>query len=155
MKEQAYVIGLDYGSDSVRAVLLNTSNGKEEATSVHYYQRWKSLQYCKPNQNQFRQHPLDHIEGLENTIKGVLSASSINPALVKGITIDTTGSSPIPIAEDGEALVFKKGFEENPNAMMVLWKDHTALAEADEINHLSRTWGGVDYLKYEGGIYSS
>lgn len=155
MKEQAYVIGLDYGSDSVRAVLLNTSNGKEDATSVHYYQRWKSLQYCKPNQNQFRQHPLDHIEGLENTIKGVLSASSINPALVKGITIDTTGSSPIPIAEDGEALVFKKGFEENPNAMMVLWKDHTALAEADEINHLSRTWGGVDYLKYEGGIYSS
>lgn len=155
MKEQAYVIGLDYGSDSVRAVLLNTSNGKEEATSVNYYQRWKSLQYCKPNQNQFRQHPLDHIEGLENTIKGVLSSSSINPALVKGITIDTTGSSPIPIAEDGEALVFKKGFEENPNAMMVLWKDHTALAEADEINHLSRTWGGVDYLKYEGGIYSS
>ncbi len=155
MKEQGYVIGLDYGTDSVRAVLLNASTGKEEATSVHYYQRWKTLKYCKPIDNQFRQHPLDHIEGLENTIKGVVTSSEINPKQVKGITIDTTGSSPIPIAEDGEALVFKKGFEENPNAMMVLWKDHTALAEADEINHLSKTWGGVDYLKYEGGIYSS
>lgn len=155
MKEQAYVIGLDYGTDSVRAVLVNAKNGKEEATSVHYYQRWKSLKYCKPIENQFRQHPLDHIEGLEQTILGVLKTSKIDPQLVRGITIDTTGSSPIPITKDGEALVFKKGFEENPNAMMVLWKDHTAIAEAEEINQLSKSWGGIDYLKYEGGIYSS
>ena len=123
----AYVIGLDYGTDSVRAVLLNTTTGKEEATSVHFYKRWSTHAFCDPIQNQFRQHPSDHIEGLENTIKAVLKTSEINPSLVRGITVDTTGSSPLPMADDGEALAFKKEFENNPNAMMVLWKDHTAL----------------------------
>lgn len=151
----AYVIGLDYGTDSVRAVLLNTTTGMEEATSVHFYKRWSTHAFCDPIQNQFRQHPSDHIEGLENTIKAVLKTSEINPSLVRGITVDTTGSSPLPMADDGEALAFKKEFENNPNAMMVLWKDHTALEEAEEINRLSKSWGGVDYLKYEGGIYSS
>jgi L-ribulokinase len=61
-----YVIGLDYGTDSVRAVLIDTENGAELATSVSYYQRWKEGKFCKPEENQFRQHPLDHIEGLEN-----------------------------------------------------------------------------------------
>jgi L-ribulokinase len=60
-----YVIGLDYGTDSVRAVLIDTENGAELATSVSYYQRWKEGKFCKPEENQFRQHPLDHIEGLE------------------------------------------------------------------------------------------
>lgn len=155
MKNQQFVIGLDYGTDSVRAVLLNAINGEELAHSVHYYERWKSLKYCNPNRNQFRQHPSDHIEGLERTIKSVLAISQIIPNQVKGITIDTTGSSPIPITRDGEALVFKKGFENNPNAMMILWKDHTAIEEADEINDLCKTWGGENYLKYSGGIYSS
>lgn len=155
MKNQQFVIGLDYGTDSVRAVLLNAINGEELAHSVHYYERWKSLKYCNPNRNQFRQHPSDHIEGLERTIKSVLAISQIIPNQVKGITIDTTGSSPIPITRDGEALVFKKGFENNPNAMMILWKDHTAIEEADEINDLCKTWGGENYLKYSGGVYSS
>lgn len=155
MKNQQFVIGLDYGTDSVRAVLLNAINGEELAHSVHYYERWKSLKYCNPNRNQFRQHPSDHIEGLERTIKSVLAISQIIPNQVKGITIDTTGSSPIPITRDGEALVFKKGFENNPNAMMILWKDHTAIEEAHEINDLCKTWGGENYLKYSGGIYSS
>jgi len=152
---EAYVIGLDYGTDSVRSVMLNTANGNEVATSVHYYQRWKTGAYCNPNANQFRQHPQDHIEGLEKTIQGVMKIANVPPHTVKGIAIDTTGSSPLPLAEDGEALAFKKGFKENPNAMMVLWKDHTAIAAAEEINALTRNWGGTDYLKYEGGIYSS
>ena len=152
---EAYVIGLDYGTDSVRAVLLDTVSGKQIATAVHYYTRWKSLAYCIPIENQFRQHPLDHIEGLERTVKEVVKKAEVPAAAIKGITIDTTGSSPLPLAEDGEALAFKKGFEENPNAQMILWKDHTAIQEAEEINALSKNWGGVDYLKYEGGIYSS
>lgn len=152
---EAYVIGLDYGTDSVRAVLLDTVSGKQIATAVHYYTRWKSLAYCIPIENQFRQHPLDHIEGLERTVKEVVKEAEVPAAAIKGITIDTTGSSPLPLAEDGEALAFKKGFEENPNAQMILWKDHTAIQEAEEINALSKSWGGVDYLKYEGGIYSS
>lgn len=155
MNNKQFVIGLDYGTDSVRAILLDALNGEELAHSVHSYERWKTLKYCNPNRNQFRQHPLDHIEGLERTIKDVLEISQINSNQVKGITIDTTGSSPIPISQDGEALVFKKGFENNPNAMMILWKDHTAIKEALEINNLCKTWGGDNYLKYSGGVYSS
>ncbi|MFD2827442.1 ribulokinase [Leeuwenhoekiella polynyae] len=153
MKE--YVIGLDYGSDSVRAVLIDAANGQEIEAEVSYYQRWKKGLFCNPSENRFRQHPLDHLEGLENTIKAVVSRSGVPAASVKGICIDTTGSSPIPVNAAGIPLSLTEGFEENPNAMMVLWKDHTAIAEANEINELARNWGGEDFTKYEGGIYSS
>ncbi|NDV16363.1 ribulokinase [Muricauda sp. TY007] len=150
-----YVIGLDYGSDSVRAVMIDAQNGAELASEVFWYPRWKAQKYCKPAINQFRQHPLDHIEGLEHTISSVMEQSGVPPETVKGICIDTTGSSPMPVTEDGTALACVEGFQENPNAMMVLWKDHTAVKEANEINELARNWGGEDYTKYEGGIYSS
>lgn len=150
-----YVIGLDYGSDSVRAVLIDANNGSELASSVHWYQRWKAGKYCEPGINQFRQHLLDHIEGLEKTIKTVVQTSGVAAAEVKGICVDTTGSSPLPVTKDGTPLCLVPGFEENPNAMMVLWKDHTAIGEAEEINELARSWGGEDFTKYEGGIYSS
>ena len=150
-----YVIGLDYGTDSVRAVLIDSENGKEIASEVHWYQRWKKGMYCDPSSNRFRQHPLDHIEGLERTISGVVTKSKIEPSTIKAICIDTTGSSPVPIAKNGTPLAMINGFEDNPNAMMVLWKDHTAIAEADKINELAITWGGEDYTKFVGGIYSS
>ncbi|MEO8252887.1 MAG: ribulokinase [Flavobacterium sp.] len=150
-----YVIGLDYGSDSVRAVLIDTENGHELASDVCHYKRWKNKQYCNPSINQFRQHPLDHIEGLESTIKNIVTTSKIDPSLIKSICIDTTGSSPVPVAEDGTPLALKPEFAENPNAMMVLWKDHTAINEANEINELAASWGGENFTKYEGGIYSS
>lgn len=150
-----YVIGLDYGSDSVRAVLVNTLNGKTLAEDVFWYPRWKAGKYCNPVSNQFRQHPSDHLEGLESTIKNVIAKSGISTLEIKAICVDTTGSSPMPVDENGQSLALKPEFAENPNAMMVIWKDHTAIAEADEINHVARTWGGEDYTKYEGGIYSS
>ncbi|PKB16481.1 ribulokinase [Flavobacterium sp. 5] len=150
-----YVIGLDYGSDSVRAVLIDTENGQELSSSVCNYKRWANKEYCNASINQFRQHPLDHIEGLETTIKYVVENSKIDPSLIRSICIDTTGSSPIPVAADGTPLALVKGFEHNPNAMMVLWKDHTAINEANEINELAANWGGEDFTKYEGGIYSS
>ena len=150
-----YVIGLDYGSDSVRAVLIDTENGQELASDVCHYKRWKNKQYCNPSINQFRQHPLDHIEGLESTIKNIVTASKVDPSLIKSICIDTTGSSPVPVTQDGTPLALTAEFAENPNAMMVLWKDHTAINEANEINELAATWGGEDFTKYEGGIYSS
>jgi L-ribulokinase len=150
-----YVIGLDYGTDSVRAVLVDTANGDCLGSHVFLYPRWKAGRFCDPLSNRFRQHPLDHLEGLEATIKGVLAESKINKSDVKGICVDTTGSSPMPVDAQGQSLAMQPEFAENPNAMMVLWKDHTAIDEADEINQISRTWGGEDYTKYEGGIYSS
>lgn len=150
-----YVIGLDYGSDSVRAVLIDTNNGAELASSVHLYKRWADKKFCNASENRFRQHPLDHVEGLENTIKEVVKKSAIAVSSIKGICIDTTGSSPVPVTKEGTPLAFTKGFEENPNAMMVLWKDHTAIEEANEINALATSWGGENFTKYEGGIYSS
>jgi L-ribulokinase len=153
--EDKYVIGLDYGTDSVRAVLVNTKNGESVASHVFWYPRWKAGKFCNPLENQFRQHPLDHLEGLEASIKGVMEKSQVSASQVKAICVDTTGSSPLPVDAKGQCLAMNPAFAENPNAMMVLWKDHTAIKEADEINHISRTWGGEDYTKYEGGIYSS
>jgi L-ribulokinase len=150
-----YVIGLDYGTDSVRAMLIDTDNGNELSSNVCQYKRWKNKEFCDASINQFRQHPLDHIEGLESTIKSVVFNSKIDPSQIRGICIDTTGSSPIPISADGIPLALTKGFENNPNAMMVLWKDHTGIKEANEINELATNWGGEDFTKYEGGIYSS
>ncbi|MFC4871075.1 ribulokinase [Negadavirga shengliensis] len=150
-----YVIGVDFGTDSVRAILVNTSNGETLSGEVFPYPRWKAGKYCLPIKNQFRQHPLDHLEGLEHTIKKVVAGSGIPPEQIKGICVDTTGSSPMAVAKDGTPLALLPEFADNPNAMMVLWKDHTAIQEAEEINALARNWGGEDFTKYEGGIYSS
>ncbi|MBI0400489.1 ribulokinase [Cyclobacterium marinum] len=150
-----YVLGVDYGTDSVRSILVNTRDGVTLASEVYNYPRWKEGKYCNPSKNQFRQHPLDHLEGLSHTVKAVMEKSGIPKAQVKGICVDTTGSSPLPVDRSGKALALSDKFSENPNAQMILWKDHTAIAEADEINHLARTWGGEDFTKYEGGIYSS
>ncbi|MDF1570657.1 MAG: ribulokinase [Bacteroidales bacterium] len=151
-----YTIGLDYGSDSVRSLIVNTQTGEEVGTAVFHYPRWKEGKYCDPTKNQFRQHPKDYLEGLEKTIVEALEGVSdkVRKNIV-AISVDTTGSTPVAVNREGVPLSLTEGFEENPNAMFVLWKDHTAVKEAEEINRLSRSWGGEDYTKYEGGIYSS
>ena len=151
-----FVIGIDYGTDSVRSVVVDTGNGEIAGTSVFEYPRWKKGLFCDPAINQFRQHPLDYIEGLEHSVKGALSrlSSEIVKNIV-GITVDTTGSTPVAVDKEGVPLSLKPGFECNPDAMFVLWKDHTSIKEAAEINNLAKTWGGVDFTMYEGGIYSS
>ncbi len=152
----SYTIGVDYGTDSVRALVVDTRTGEEMGTHVFDYPRWKEGLYCDPSTNSFRQHPLDYLEGLEVSIIGALEQCGSDVAQkVVGISVDTTGSTPAAVNQKGIPLALLPGFEENPNAMFVLWKDHTALIEADEINALARSWGGVDYTKYEGGIYSS
>ena len=155
MDNDQFVIGLDFGTDSVRAVLVKARDGMVVEEQVHWYQRWKQGLYCEPSKNQFRQHPLDHLQGMEETIKAIIHNSGVNSNNIIGICIDTTGSSPMPVAADGKSLAQLPEFEDNPNAMMILWKDHTAIQEAEEINHLARSWGGTDFTKFEGGIYSS
>ncbi len=150
-----YTIGLDYGSDSVRSLIVNVETGEEVASAVFNYPRWKKQMYCDAAKNRFRQHPKDYLEGLEYTIVAALKQAPAGVAEnVVGISVDTTGSTPIAVDEKGTPLSLTRGFEENPNAMFVLWKDHTAVKEAEEINRLSKTWN-IDFTKFEGGIYSS
>jgi L-ribulokinase len=151
----AYVIGVDYGTDSVRSVLINAHSGEEVASSVFYYPRWKQGLYCNASLHEFRQHPLDYIEGLETTIKECLKKAGKDiPKNVKAISVDTTGSTPVAVDKSGTPLALLPGFIENPNAMFVLWKDHTATREAVEINEHAKKYP-VNYLQYVGGIYSS
>ena len=150
-----YVIGLDYGTDSCRALVVDAETGKEVASSVKYYRRWKEGKYCVPLKNQYRQHPLDYVETMEESVREALSQSPEGTAeKVVGISFDTTGSTPVLIDESGIPLSLKPEFAENPNAMFVLWKDHTAINEAERINQLAKA-EKTDYTAYEGGIYSS
>ena len=155
MAENKYVIGLDYGTDSARALVVNALTGESIATSVKYYPRWKKGLYCNPKTNQWRQHPKDYLEVLEASVKEALAQCAPEVAQnVVGIAFDTTGSTPAFTDETGTPLAMLPEFEENPNAMFVLWKDHTAIKEAAEINEKCKA-NDIDYSQYEGGIYSA
>jgi L-ribulokinase len=156
MKDENFVIGIDYGTDSVRSIIVDAGNGNEISGAVVEYPRWKEGKYCDPAMNQFRQHPLDYIEGMEQSIHEALGKAPQGIIKhIKAISIDTTGSTPVAVNEQGTPLALLPDFKDNPNAMFILWKDHTAVKEAAEINDLAHNWGGIDYTKYEGGVYSS
>jgi L-ribulokinase len=155
MKEIKLCLGIDFGTDSVRTLLVDAENGDELAASVFEYPRWKAGLYCQASENRFRQHPADYLEGLDFTVREVLEKAPGAASQVRGISVDTTGSTPCAVNEKGLPLALLPGFAENPNAMFILWKDHTAIREADEINARCRSWGGVDFTTYSGGIYSS
>jgi len=155
MKKKLFVIGVDFGTDSVRSIIVNTDTGEEVTSSVFYYPRWKAGLYCNAGINRFRQHPLDYIEGLEQTITDCLYKAGLGVAEnIKAIGVDTTGSTPVAVNEAGQPLALDPVFAENPNAMFVLWKDHTAVGEAAEINHHAMGFE-TNYLQFVGGIYSS
>jgi L-ribulokinase len=156
MAKDTLIIGIDFGTDSVRAVVIDAQSGKELGNEVAWYPRWADGKYCDPAKNMFRQHPKDYIESMESCVKGALKKLGAKAgARVAAIGIDTTGSTPCAVDKTGTPLALTPAFAENPNAMFVLWKDHTAVAEAELVNKVARTWGGTDFTRYEGGVYSS
>jgi L-ribulokinase len=155
MKDKSFVIGVDFGTDSVRTLIADATSGEEVAASLFYYPRWKNGRYCNPSLYQFRQHPKDYLEGLEYTIRDCVSKAGPEVAArIRAMGVDTTGSSPVAVDKTGTPLALLPGFSENPNAMFVLWKDHSSVREAAEINAHARHFS-IDYLQFVGGIYSS
>ena len=154
-----YTIGLDYGTNSVRALVVNTANGREVATAVWGYEHGEAGVILSRDPNLARQHPADYVRGAEVAIRKALADAKknvrgFNPGQIVGIGVDTTGSTPLPVDASGQPLAFDKRFAKNPAAMAWLWKDHTGVAEAVEITELA---GKIRprYLAKCGGTYSS
>ncbi len=152
----ALALGIDFGTDSVRALLVDVKTGAEIASAVSTYRRWAKGDFCDAATQRFRQHPQDHLDSMQAAVRGALAKAPAGSGLrVCGIGVDTTGSSPLPVAADGTALALTKAFARDPDAMCVLWKDHTGADEADEINTLAHGGKHPDYTTWSGGIYSS
>ena len=156
---EKYTIGLDYGTNSVRCLIVNVANGAEIATAVWGYEHGTAGVILSRDPNLARQHPGDYLKGAELTIKQALatakkSIKGFQAAQVIGIGVDTTGSTPLPVDANGQPLVFQKKFANHPAAMAWLWKDHTGIAEAAEITALAKKMR-PQYLAKCGGTYSS
>ena len=154
-----YTIGLDYGTNSVRALVVNVANGREAGTAVWNYAHGKEGVILSSDPNLARQHPADYVKGAEVTIVKALedaakAVKGFKPEQVIGIGVDTTGSTPLPVDENGRPLAFQKRFAKEPAAMAWLWKDHTGIEEAEEITALAKDIR-PQYLAKCGGAYSS
>jgi len=158
MKPQ-YTIGLDYGTNSVRALIVNVANGAEVAAAVWIYEHGTEGVILSHDPNLARQHPADYLSGAEITIKQALAAAKksvkgFSADQVIGIGVDTTGSTPLPVDKEGQPLAFEAKFADDPAALAWLWKDHTSVNEAVEITKVTRRIR-PQYLAKCGGTYSS
>ncbi|HEY3853952.1 MAG TPA: ribulokinase [Verrucomicrobiae bacterium] len=154
-----FTLGLDYGTNSVRALIVDTGDGSEVGTAVWNYEHGDSGIILARDPNLARQHPADYLKGAEVTIKAALANAKkktrgFKTEQIVGIGVDTTGSTPLPVDGNGNALALDRRFAKNPAAMAWLWKDHTGVAEAAEITALA---GKIrpQYLAKCGGVYSS
>jgi L-ribulokinase len=152
--DKLYGIGIDFGTDSVRASLVAYADGKVLASTSVDYPRWKQELYCESSIAQFRQHPLDYQESLLSTLENLLSPfeASVRSA-VGSIGVGATGSTVAPVNEAGTPLAMLPSFMEDPAAMFHLWKDHTSSEEASAFNALAESYK-EDYTRYQGR-YSS
>ena len=121
-----YSIGLDYGTNSVRALIVNVANGREVGTAVWKYAHGTHGVILSRDPNLARQHPADYLTGAEITIKKAIAQAKravrgFHPKQVIGIGVDTTGSTPMPVDAGGRALVFNQRFAKNPAALAWLW----------------------------------
>ena len=154
-----YTIGLDYGTNSVRALLVSVADGREIASAVWNYAHGRDGVILSSDPHLARQHPADYVTGAEITIKRALATAKksergFKASQVIGLGVDTTGSTPIPVDARGRPLAFSPKFAKNPAALAWLWKDHTGVAEAAEITRLAKKIR-PQYLAKCGGIYSS
>ena len=151
---QQYSIGIDYGTNSVRSIVVDCENGQIVGSSVFEYLHGENGVITADDPNLFRQHPLDYVDGLKQTVKNAVSDANIDPDLIIGIGVDATASTPIPLNENGDALVFDAHFNDKLSAYAWLWKDHTSLKEAEEITNYAQKIR-PEYLTACGGVYSS
>ena len=151
---QQYCIGIDYGTNSVRSIVVDCENGQIVGSSVFEYLHGENGVITADDPNLSRQHPLDYIDGLKQTVKNAVSDANIDPDLIIGIGVDATASTPIPLNENGDALVFDAHFNDKLSAYAWLWKDHTSLKEAEEITNYAQKIR-PEYLTACGGVYSS
>ena len=153
-----HAIGLDFGTNSVRALVVDCETGVELGTAVHDYEHGDAGVILDPaDPNLARQHPRDYVTGLEAAITGAMkeaAGAGASADTILGIGVDTTGSTPIPVAQDGTPLAFNDKFKDNPNAMAWLWKDHTAHEEAAAFTEAAAR-SASDFLARCGGTYSS
>jgi L-ribulokinase len=157
--EARYALGLDYGTNSVRALIVDVRNGKEVGTAVWQYTHGTQGVILSRDPNLARQHPADYVKGAGESIKKAIAQArrtirGFSPDQIIGIGVDTTGSTPLPVDTEGKPLAFQKKFSANPAAMAWLWKDHTGVAEAEEITALARKIR-PQYVARCGGVYSS
>ena len=155
----AFSIGVDFGTNSARALVVDTADGRELASHVVPYPSGEAGILLDANDADLaRQHPGDWVVALEQSLRGAVDAAAADPAFdvnhVVGIGIDTTGSTPLPVDADGTPLAMTDRFKGNLAAEAWLWKDHTAHAEAAEITTLAED-RGEPYLAKCGGTYSS
>ncbi|MHC4403482.1 MAG: ribulokinase [Planctomycetota bacterium] len=154
-----FALGIDYGTNSVRTLVVDVADGAEVATCVYDYPSGEDGILLDPKDpNLARQNPADYIEGFYRSVKSALGAAKRQPGFdagnVVGIGVDTTGSTPIPVDRDGTPLAMQPQFKNDPAAHAWLWKDHTGHAEAAEITEKARK-GRAPYLSKCGGTYSS
>jgi L-ribulokinase len=156
---KAYTIGIDYGTNSVRAIVVDCSNGKDIGSFVfNYPSGQQGILLDKKDHNLARQNPADYIKGLEVSVtKALKKASTVkgfSTDKVIGIGVDTTGSTPIPVDKNNVPLALQSQFKKNLAAYAWLWKDHTGYDEAARITDCARNYK-VNYLAKYGGTYSS
>ncbi|MBC8533166.1 ribulokinase [Yeguia hominis] len=152
---RTYAIGVDFGTDSARAAVVESRTGALLGSGAAEYPRWKAQCCCDPANQIFRQHPQDFLDALVSCVRQALEASGKDACRrVCGIAVDTTGSTPAPVDADGVPLAMYPEFSENPDAMFWLWKDHSAVQEAKELDAALAKGGAVDYTQYQG-VYSS
>jgi len=150
MNKGTRLLGIDFGTDSVRA-LVCTPAGEVIRTAQCRYPRWQSGQFCDPSANQYRQHPLDHLESMTTAVREAVAEEG---HLIAGLAMTTTGSTPAPVDQTGTPLALLDQFADHPGAMFYLWKDHTAVQEAEDITAAAKR-STIDYTRYSGNSYSS